>query len=228
MARLRDGTHPVGAMLPTETELCARYHVSRHTVREALRLLEEAGLVARRQGSGTTVIAQESRGRFVQDISSMAELLQYPAETRLTVLRARETRVDAVAAASLGLPEAGTWLRVEGIRRVRVTEAPICCVTILLRPEHAAVLEAIGVEKDPVYALVERRFGLTVTGIELEMSAGGVPQAEAALLEVEPGSPALVIRRRYREAGGRVFEVSEATHPAPRFTYRATLRREAR
>lgn len=77
-------------MLPTETELCALYAASRHTIREALRLVEEAGLVSRRQGSGTTVIAHENRGRFIQDLTNMGGLLQYRRETRLTVLRARE------------------------------------------------------------------------------------------------------------------------------------------
>ena len=227
MTQLRSGRHPVGAMLPTETELCAQYAVSRHTIREALRLLEEAGLVARRQGSGTTVIAQEGRGRFVQDISTMAELLQYPAETRLTVLRAREVEVDAATAAHLGISAGETWLCVMGIRRVRVTDAPICYVTLMLRPEHASVLDDIGVETRAVYALIERRFGLSVSAIELDLSACGVPEEQARMLEVDTGAPALLIRRRYMDEQGRVFEVSEATHPAPRFTYRATLKREA-
>ncbi|MBY0337853.1 MAG: GntR family transcriptional regulator [Acetobacteraceae bacterium] len=227
IAQLRAGQHPVGAMLPTETELCAHYAVSRHTVREALRLIEEAGLVSRRQGSGTTVIAQEARGRFVQDISSMTELLQYPEETRLTVLRAKEAKLEGMAAAAAGVTAGESWLRVEGIRRVRVTDAPICFVTLLIRPEYASVLDQVGVEPGPVYGLIEKRFGLAVSAVELDMSACGVPEAQAPLLEVETGAPALLIRRRYMDGQGRVFEVSEATHPAPRFTYRATLKREA-
>lgn len=39
--------------LPTETELCARYHVSRQTVRAALALLSKQGIITRRQGSGS-------------------------------------------------------------------------------------------------------------------------------------------------------------------------------
>lgn len=227
MARLAAGEWPVGAMLPTETELCAGFNVSRHTVREALRLIEEAGLVQRRQGSGTTVLARESQGRFVQDITGMAGLLRYPEETRLTVLRARELTLDAEAAATLGVPEGERWLRVEGIRRVRVTTAPICFTVLHIRAEHAAVVEDIGEVPGPVYALIERRFGVALSAVELDLSAGGVPAAQADLLEVEPGAHALMIRRRYMDAQGRVFEISEACHPAPRFTYRATLKREA-
>lgn len=225
-ARLAAGEWPVGAMLPTETDLCSRFNVSRHTVREALRLVEEAGLVQRRQGSGTTVLATEARGRFVHDITGMAGLLQYPEETRLTVLRAREAALDAEAARFIGVPEGERWLRVECIRRVRVTTAPISYTVMHVRAEFAAVVDDIGELPGPVSALIERRFGIAISAVELDLSAGGVPAAQAHLLEVEPDAPALMIRRRYLDGQGRVFEVAESCHPAPRFTYRATLKRE--
>lgn len=224
MQALRAGRHPVGSMLPTEAELCAAHGVSRHTVREALRLLEERGLVARRQGSGTTVLAERPRGRLVQDISDMSELLQYPPETRLTVFRARRVRADAPLAQALGGPEGEEWLRVEGVRRVRVTEAPICFATVHIRPEHEAALEEIGSSAESVFAVIGRRFGLDIGSVEVEIAAAAVPADQAPLLEVEPGSPGLLIRRLYREAGGRPFELSESVHPAPRFTYRAALK----
>lgn len=42
-----------GYKLPTELELSRQYRLSRQTVRHALRLLEEEGLIQRRQGSGS-------------------------------------------------------------------------------------------------------------------------------------------------------------------------------
>ena len=49
------GTFRPGAQLPTESELCQMLGVSRTVVREALRVLEEDGLVTRRHGVGTFV-----------------------------------------------------------------------------------------------------------------------------------------------------------------------------
>lgn len=53
-----------GGKLATEAELSQRYHMSRQTVRHALKLLEAEGLVKRRQGSGTYLshtAAEDSR-----------------------------------------------------------------------------------------------------------------------------------------------------------------------
>ena len=52
---ITDGTFRLGSQLPTEAELCEMLGVSRTVVREALRVLEDAGLVTRRHGVGTFV-----------------------------------------------------------------------------------------------------------------------------------------------------------------------------
>jgi GntR family transcriptional regulator len=49
------GTYQPGSKLPTEAELCEMLGVSRTVVREALRVLEDDGLVSRRHGIGTFV-----------------------------------------------------------------------------------------------------------------------------------------------------------------------------
>lgn len=49
-----------GTKLATEAELSARYHMSRQTVRHALQLLEEEGLIQRRQGSGSFIRGRET------------------------------------------------------------------------------------------------------------------------------------------------------------------------
>jgi DNA-binding FadR family transcriptional regulator len=53
--RIVRGVHPSGTSLPTEPVLCETFSVSRTVVREAVKMLQEKGLVQVRQGSGTTV-----------------------------------------------------------------------------------------------------------------------------------------------------------------------------
>ncbi|MGA9873445.1 MAG: FadR/GntR family transcriptional regulator [Rhodococcus sp. (in: high G+C Gram-positive bacteria)] len=53
---------PVGSRIPTEAELCELTGTGRNTVREAVQALAHAGMVERRQGSGTFVMATSALG----------------------------------------------------------------------------------------------------------------------------------------------------------------------
>ena len=53
--RILDGTYKPDQRIPSETALCTRFGVTRATVGKALRELEHAGLIVRRQGSGSFV-----------------------------------------------------------------------------------------------------------------------------------------------------------------------------
>ncbi|SCE97944.1 DNA-binding transcriptional regulator, FadR family [Micromonospora haikouensis] len=53
--RIVRGVHPPGTPLPPEPALCGAFSVSRTVVREAVKILQEKGLVQVRQGSGTIV-----------------------------------------------------------------------------------------------------------------------------------------------------------------------------
>lgn len=53
--------HSVGARLGTEFELCERFHVGRLTVRQAIRLLQDCGLVECRRGRGNGLVINDSR-----------------------------------------------------------------------------------------------------------------------------------------------------------------------
>ena len=55
VTRIVGGLHAPGSLLPTEPALCETFSVSRTVVREAVKMLQEKGLVLVRQGSGTTV-----------------------------------------------------------------------------------------------------------------------------------------------------------------------------
>lgn len=52
---IRDGQWPMGTRIPSEPELVELFGVGRNTIREAVRALEHAGLLAPRRGDGTYV-----------------------------------------------------------------------------------------------------------------------------------------------------------------------------
>ncbi|MDP6259154.1 MAG: GntR family transcriptional regulator, partial [Rhodospirillales bacterium] len=88
------GQYPVGSRLPTEHQLCKKYNISRHTVREALRRLKELGLVSRRQGSGTVVESVEPTATYVQSIQSLEDIVQHAQEAKLSVITTETVEAD--------------------------------------------------------------------------------------------------------------------------------------
>ena len=69
-----------GYKLPTEAELTRRYHMSRQTVRHALRLLAEEGLIQTRQGSGTytTGLVRDASSRQIAVVTSFLDDYIFP------------------------------------------------------------------------------------------------------------------------------------------------------
>src|SRR6201747_1741629 len=78
---IRLGKYPIGDLLPTETELMAHHSASRQTVREALRILMDQGLIVRRAGLGSVIIATEPPVLFTHSVKSLGEWLRYSNET---------------------------------------------------------------------------------------------------------------------------------------------------
>lgn len=223
---IAEGRFEVGSLLPTELELCERFSVSRYTVREALRRLFEAGMVRRRPGVGTRVEARMPRTRYVETISSMSDLGHSAAETSLRVRSTREVAADTVPGGVA--PRGSRWLRVDALRESATSELPIGHVRIYLHADYAGVQAHIGVDGLPVYALVERQFGLPITGVEQEFAAAPVAPAIARLLKMPQHWPALTITRRYY-SGDKLIEVAVNTHPGiDRYRYAMSLKLEGR
>jgi DNA-binding FadR family transcriptional regulator len=80
--RIVRGQHPHGTPLPPEPALCETFSVSRTVVREAVKILQEKGLVQVRQGFGT-VVTPPTRWNMLDELVLAATIAQ---EDGLTVL----------------------------------------------------------------------------------------------------------------------------------------------
>ena len=220
---IAEGRWPVGSLLPTEAELCDQLSISRHTVREALRGLVQAGLVERRQGAGSVVLARQPPRDEVHSIRDIAALMQYAHDTRLDVRRIGPVPLSAEDSALTHGPPGEPWLKIEALR-LGPTGRPIAVTEILLHPRFAAIADDLPL-RSALYALVERRFGVEVAEVAQEISAGLLPPAVAAALGHRPRDVGMLFLRRYLGADGTTMIASRSWHPAERFSYAMRLKR---
>lgn len=219
LEEIRTGRYAVGTLIPGELDLMTGYDASRHTVREALRVLEDMGMVERRRGRGTVVLSREARPSFVQVVNDPSELFSYPDDSRFRVLHAENLKLNRALARELACQSGSEWTRIAGLRTMADSGSPICWSDVYVVPEYGAITQRLGRSSRPVYELIAETFGETVQRVQVTIYAGQLEDHKAAALGVKAGTASLKLCRRYEGARGRVFEVSVAEHPAGNFSY---------
>lgn len=220
---IRRGHYGLGDLLPPEVNLCTQFGVSRHTIREAMRLLIQGGLVSRQRGIGTHVAAVDPHAHYTQSTASIADLPRYVEETRLVVKQLQDEIADEELADLLDCPAGQRWLHAHCSRHVGRGKEPIALTDIYVPAAYSGIKDAIGSAAVPVYSLIERRYGERVAEVKQRIDAIVIAPREAKALDVRPGSAGLVITRRYYSAAGALLEVAINLHPADRFSYTMSL-----
>lgn len=71
---IQQNVYPANAFLPSENDLVAQFHTSRDTIRKALAKLDKEGLIQKRRGKGSQVIAHQLRHFPISGLTSFHEL----------------------------------------------------------------------------------------------------------------------------------------------------------
>lgn len=223
---IQSGKFPVGSLLPTEHVLCEQFGVSRFTAREAVKLLVQQGLVTRQPGVGTRVHSTAPTGQYTQTMSGLTDLQQYAAETNLEVSRREVIALTPKQAQALGANAGETWLEVEGLRYAPAQPLPFAWTQVHIAPRFRA-LAGLGDRMDrPLYLLIEQEFGCRIQVVHQEIKALSLDAGLAHLLKVPVRSAGIRVMRRYLDIHDEVVEQAVNIHPADRFTYRESFRRD--
>ena len=223
-AQIARGKYAVGSLLPTEIEICAIYKVSRHTAREALRILTEEGLVERYQGHGTRVVASEPHA-FQRSISSIADLMQYGANTHLTAMKTSRLVADAEIAALLQCDVGTRCVHVHCLRSERHAKVPFCVTDVYRIDAADALTKRMASLKDAVLAIVETLSVKHIGRVEQRISASRLDPASARSLRTPAKEPCLLIVRRHFDYKGKLILAAVNQHRAVDYVYAMELKR---
>lgn len=187
--RQADGESP----MMTESELVERFHVSRATVRQALRELVSNGIVYRDRAKGTFPVKRLNIERPAA--LKLGGLISYLADQGLDPS-------SIVSDARRGLPpkEVGATLELDPeeavlmfTRRVLAQGVPLSYAHIYLRSPEGFFPTADELEKaGSAIALLERAGGPSVARAEHHVWAAGATTEESEALAIGLGDPVLV------------------------------------
>jgi GntR family transcriptional regulator len=209
-----------GEQIASEHALCARYKVSRPTIRQALDVLVQEGRIYRHAGRGTfsTAVTGDPRMRVIGSLDDMMALAE---ENWFKLISRDVVRVPPNIAQALKLPPGSLGYRIVGVRHSE--NGPFQHVT-------AWVPELIGrgvadedLSKSSLVAAIERHLGVEVKFLEQVVDAALAPRHVAELMQLRPRTPLLLFERTYIAANGDPVEHAVTYQTGRRYPYRVIL-----
>lgn len=213
--RIDDGEFPEA--FPGEIALTEQYEVSRHTIREALRVLRDEGIVRSERGRVSTVEAASFSQRLDTLYSLFSTIDERGVSQRSTVRRL-STTTNPTVAHRLGLrPQA----KLVVLERVRIAdEIPLAHDTAWLPWQVARPLLALDFADLGLYAALEEHCGVRVDSGNEHISALVAPRHIKDLLEL-PASVAVQYIERTAYVGPDPVEWRETYIRGDRFSLEA-------
>src|SRR5450830_438793 len=201
--------------IPAERDLAEHLGISRMTLRKALQTLIDRGVLERRGNRGTFVTAPGvERPLNTVARKGIAEVVeQAGARSGSKLLYFEQTQASVRVAKLLKIREGDVLLT---IRRLRtVDQKPFCIETSYIPAARVPELVAGDlIEGASLYALLLARYQIEIDSDEGTLSIATMNDQEARLLEVEPGTPALVYRGVIFDTQGQPVEyLVSINHP---------------
>ena len=206
--------YSIGDLLPPEIELASRFGVSRNTMRAAMRVLVDMGLVSRRAGMGTVVQARAAKPNYVQAIESPSQLFPGLDNVEQTV----ESSSDVVADKALGMLLACSpgepWSRFDLVQKGRRGQPAQSCSFVYVPPAYKALGKALNKSKKPVFQALERTFDVRVSEVIQQADAFLAEDAVAKALNIPSNSAVLRTVRRFVGEDGKIVMVTDTYTPS--------------
>lgn len=215
---IRNGSLEPGSKLENEIELAAQLNLSRPTMRKAMDELVRAGLLVRKRGVGTQVVASQVR-RHLELSSLFDDLSRGGKKPSTKVLSFRHGPAEPDITATLQLP---TGVGVYHFTRVRAVEGkPLALMENWVRDDVAELTE-VGLREQGMYQLL-REAGVNFRLANQRIGAAVADEHQAALLEAAPGSALVTMERTAVDDTGRSVETGRHVYRADSYSFEMTL-----
>jgi len=216
-SRILAGEWRPGDRIPSEPELARTRTVSRSSMRAAITMLEEDGIVSRKHGSGTYVTHRPALQHDLGRNFGVSSLIRSTGMRPGTVEeRSGAVPAPAAVAEALGVAEGEP---VTSLRRVRTAGGRrVVDVTDWCRIEHLAPDELPGIRDGSVYAALADR-GLAVDHGVADLTPRNADDELARRLDVPRGTLLLTIDQIDRTLDGVAVLVSREHYVADAFSF---------
>lgn len=225
LSLIEEGGYKPGDKLPSERELARQLNVSRPTIREALRILEEKGRILRQVGVGTFVSEIPVIESGMETLTSFTEMVAHTGHKAGTSYLSISEGILTAEEAELFQVEEGTpQVTIERVRTLddhpAMYSVHVCPKALLgdpLPPNEAF--------RGSVFALIEERSGLLLSNSDTRLRSTMAGDKIGSMLGLPHDTPLLVLDEVVFSADKQVLCTSLSYFRADMYHYRIVRRR---
>lgn len=191
LKQIQSGTYPVGEKIPTESELCTLYNVSRTTIRLALHDLETDGILERIQGKGTFVKRKEMQ--LTQTRSFADDVHVQGKEPKNKILEANVIPIDSPLDEILQIPLKSP---VTHLLRVRYADNEPLLYERSFIPWNLApgLANEYCEEAGSLFTLLRDKYNLSIHRTVEQLKPILADKTASKLLHIKEGAPCMQVR----------------------------------
>ncbi len=221
--RFESGEWHTGVKIPSEKELADFYTTSVTTVRQAVSLLVNEGLLIRKQGKGTFVATRKIQRGPKTLMSFTEEMRQKGLEVSSKILRAGRAKPNSWIRKILELPEDGEIFFIQRLRYANDQAIGLQSSYIVLN-----TFEDLNIDEfeDSIYRLLEKKYGIKIASAEDDYSAVLLDSNTERLLGLHYPAVAFAVKRIAYSDLGKPVEYTESYMKADRYSISVSLERE--
>ncbi|HFI0273360.1 trehalose operon repressor [Streptococcus suis] len=221
--KIRTNTYPAETSLPTEQRLQEIYGVSRDTVRKALSMLTERGMIQKVQGRGSLVLKQEMLNFPVSGLTSYQELAEsLQLETKTEVVSLDQIVISSNLANLTGFePHSKVWKVV----RTRYIDGKVSVVDTDYLSADIVPSITKEIAASSIYNYLEKTLKLDIAYAQKEITVEPTSREERELMKNEDDYLVLIKSRVYL-GDTKQFQYTESKHKIDKFRFVDFARRK--
>ncbi|PYG90397.1 GntR family transcriptional regulator [Ruminiclostridium sufflavum DSM 19573] len=219
--KIKTDEWPVGMKIPTERELCEMFNISRMTVRQALKELENEGYVHRKQGKGTYVATLKYEQRLDGFYSFSEEIRKLGAIPSTNIIYFQILESNESISQILSIDQGSD---VFSIKRLRLAnKEPFAVETSYIPCDVAKQLTRDYVERYGLYNSFKDICGVVPDEADETFGAVLTDPEVSLYLKVKNHSAALMLERTTKSQG-KVIEYCMSIIRGDMYKYKVALR----
>ena len=209
--------YQVGDFLLTEQELVETFKVSRDTIRQALSLLVEEGLVKKIHGVGSQVISQEQVNFPVSDLTSYQELIeQQGLKSQTNIISLDKIIVDIILSEKTGFSRSQqVWCLI----RQRIVDGCASVVDIDYLDVRLMPQLNRSIAENSIYDYLENQLHLSISHAFKEITIDNTSEQDKTLIDIGKDHHVVCIRSKVYLNNGNQFQFTESRHKLETFKF---------